>query len=65
MTFRKLAINNVIGNKDKYISFFSEQCFFSVMVFFVYASVIFHPGIHAGQIMGGQAVALAWWPVKL
>ncbi|WP_028560223.1 FtsX-like permease family protein [Paenibacillus pinihumi] len=58
MTFRKLAINNVIGNKDKYISFFLSSVF-SVMVFFVYASVIFHPGIHAGQIMGGQAVALA------
>ncbi|CAM3622880.1 MULTISPECIES: ABC transporter permease [Brevibacillus] len=44
MTFRQFAFNNVSRNKRTYAAFFLSSVF-SVMIFFVYAMFIFHPGI--------------------
>lgn len=44
MTFRQFAFNNVARNKRTYAAFFLSSVF-SVMIFFVYAMFIFHPGI--------------------
>ncbi|WP_085524207.1 ABC transporter permease [Tuberibacillus sp. Marseille-P3662] len=49
MTFRRFAINNVLRNKRTYAAYFLSSAL-SVMVFFVYALFIFHPGIGEGTI---------------
>lgn len=58
MKFRQLAISNMLGNRHQYSAFFFSSVF-AVMVFFVYASFIFHPDVRGGNIFGGQAVAVA------
>lgn len=47
MTFRRFAINNVFRNKRTYAAYFCSSAF-SVMIFFVYAMFIFHPGVEEG-----------------
>ncbi|MCM3651422.1 FtsX-like permease family protein [Metabacillus litoralis] len=47
MTFRQFAYRNVIRNKRTYAAYFLSSAF-SVMIFFVYALFIFHPGIQHG-----------------
>ncbi|NMM54710.1 ABC transporter permease [Paenibacillus aquistagni] len=44
MTFRQFAFNNVIRNKRIYVAHFLSSAF-SVMVFFVYALLLFHPDL--------------------
>lgn len=44
MTFRQFAFNNVKRNTRAYLSYFLS-CMFAVIVFFMYAVVIFHPQI--------------------
>ncbi|MCG7409622.1 ABC transporter permease [Paenibacillus sp. ACRRX] len=44
MTFRQFAFNNVIRNKRIYLAHFLSSSF-SVMVFFVYALLLFHPNL--------------------
>ncbi|MBR7795270.1 FtsX-like permease family protein [Agaribacter marinus] len=44
MTFRQFAFNNVKRNTRTYLSYFLS-CMFAVIVFFMYAVVIFHPKI--------------------
>ncbi|MGM0877187.1 MAG: FtsX-like permease family protein [Bacillota bacterium] len=47
MTFPQFAYRNVIRNKRTYAAYFLSSAF-SVMIFFVYALFIFHPGIQKG-----------------
>ncbi|GGE34937.1 ABC transporter permease [Pullulanibacillus camelliae] len=47
MTFRQFAIYNVVRNKRTYAAYFLSSAF-SVLVFFVYALFIFHPGVNEG-----------------
>lgn len=47
MTFRQFAYRNVTRNKRTYAAYFFCSAF-SVMIFFVYALFIFHPGIQHG-----------------
>ena len=47
MTFRQFAYRNVTRNKRTYAAYFLSSAF-SVMIFFVYALFIFHPGIQKG-----------------
>ncbi len=47
MTFRQFAFNNVFRNKRTYAAYFLSSAF-SVMVFFVYAMFVFHPGVEQG-----------------
>ncbi|MCP8969335.1 ABC transporter permease [Ectobacillus ponti] len=47
MTFRQLACNNVLRNKRTYAAYFFSSAL-SVMIFFLYAVFIFHPGIAQG-----------------
>ena len=44
MTFRQFAYHNVIRNSRVYAAFFMASIF-SVMVFFVYSMLMFHPNI--------------------
>lgn len=57
MTFRQFACNNVIRNKRTYAAFFLSSVF-SVMIFFVYAMFIFHPGIADEEIHGSVATGM-------
>ncbi|WMX58182.1 FtsX-like permease family protein [Peribacillus sp. R9-11] len=44
MTFRQFAFNNIIRNKRTYVAHFLSSAF-SVMVFFIYALLVFHPDL--------------------
>ncbi|MGG6311986.1 ABC transporter permease [Paenibacillus macerans] len=44
MTFRQFAFNNVLRNKRTYAAYFLSSSF-SVMIFFVCALFLFHPGL--------------------
>ena len=57
MTFRQFAYNNVWRNKRTYAAFFFSSVF-SVMIFFVYAMFIFHPGIDSEAIHGSVATGM-------
>ncbi|QRG68198.1 FtsX-like permease family protein [Brevibacillus choshinensis] len=57
MTFRQFACNNVLRNKRTYAAFFLSSVF-SVMIFFVYAMFIFHPGIADEEIHGSVATGM-------
>ncbi|WEG11837.1 FtsX-like permease family protein [Pullulanibacillus sp. KACC 23026] len=58
MTFRGLAIKNVTGNWHQYTAFFLS-CTFSVMIFAMFASFIYHPDVVNGHIQGGKNVRIA------
>lgn len=55
MTFRHLALSNVKGNWHRYIAFYLS-CTFSVMIFYIFASFIYHPDVVHGHIRGGANV---------
>ena len=44
MTFRQFAYRNVVRNRRIYAAFFMASVF-SVMVFFLYSMLLFHPSI--------------------
>ncbi|CAH1216578.1 ABC transporter permease [Paenibacillus sp. JJ-223] len=47
MNFRQFAINNVVRNKRIYLAHFLSSTF-SVMIFFTYALLLFHPDLKSG-----------------
>ncbi|MGD7009294.1 FtsX-like permease family protein [Metabacillus sp. 84] len=49
MTFRKLALNNVLRNWRTYAAYFLSSAF-SVFVFFIYAVLAFHPELTASRL---------------
>ena len=49
MNFRQLALNNVKGNWRNYKAFLISSCL-SILVFFMYASFIYHPDVMSGNI---------------
>lgn len=49
MNFRQLALNNVKGNWRNYKAFLISSCL-SIVVFFMYASFIYHPDVVGGNI---------------
>ncbi|MED4652416.1 ABC transporter permease [Bacillus pseudomycoides] len=49
MNFRQLALNNVKGNWRNYRAFLISSCL-SILVFFMYASFIYHPDVVSGNI---------------
>ncbi|WP_213423872.1 FtsX-like permease family protein [Bhargavaea massiliensis] len=51
MTFRQFAYRNVVRNRRIYAAFFLASVF-SVMVFFLYSMLMFHPGIGERFITG-------------
>lgn len=55
MRFRHLALKNVRGNWHRYIAFFLS-CVFSVTIFYIFASFIYHPDVQNGHIEGGEKV---------
>ncbi|WP_274364023.1 FtsX-like permease family protein [Paenibacillus thermotolerans] len=58
MTFRQLALSNIRGGWRRYAAFFFSSAA-SVLIFYLFASFIFHPDVRNGQIYGGQAVGQA------
>lgn len=50
MKFRHLALSNVRGNWHQYIAFFLSSVF-SVLIFFMFAQFIYHPGVVNGTIV--------------
>ncbi|CAH1190020.1 ABC transporter permease protein YxdM [Paenibacillus plantiphilus] len=55
MTFRSLALSGIRGNWRAYSAFFLSSVF-SVFVFYMYASFIFHPDVINGEIKGAGSV---------
>ncbi|WP_374020320.1 FtsX-like permease family protein [Paenibacillus thiaminolyticus] len=55
MTYRQLAINNIKGSWHRYGAYFLS-CVFAVMIFFVYASIIYHPEVADGKIQESDYV---------
>lgn len=64
MTFPQFVFRNVVRNKRTYAAYFFSSAF-SVLIFFVYALFIFHPGIKEGvtavvavQLIGAAEVLM-------
>ncbi|KPV58049.1 ABC transporter permease [Paenibacillus sp. A3] len=55
MNFRQLALKNIQGNWHRYIAFFLSSAF-SVMVFYMFGSFIYHPEIANGNIKAASMV---------
>ncbi|MED3687333.1 ABC transporter permease [Peribacillus butanolivorans] len=58
MNLRHLAKRNIQGNTQRYLAYFFSIVF-SVSIFFIYASFIFHPEVVNANISGGQIVRVA------
>lgn len=58
MNFRHLALKNIKGNWRSYKAFLYSSIF-SIIIFFMYASFIYHPNVVNGQMRGQVRDALA------
>ncbi len=58
MTFRQFALRNVTRNKRTYAAYFFSSAF-SVMIFFVFAMFVFHPGLQKGEIGSTAAYTMS------
>ncbi|NMO97403.1 ABC transporter permease [Paenibacillus lemnae] len=56
MNFRQFALNNVLRSKRTYIAHFMSSAF-SVMVFFIYAMLAFHPNLENGIMSSSGTVS--------
>ncbi|MBR2563119.1 MAG: ABC transporter permease [Paenibacillus sp.] len=57
MNFRQFAINNVVRNKRIYLAHFLSSTF-SVMIFFIYALLLFHPDLKDGLKGSSETVTV-------
>ncbi|CAM4313905.1 putative ABC transport system permease protein [Paenibacillus endophyticus] len=57
MTFRSLALSNIRGNWRSYSAFFLSSVF-SVMIFYIYAAFLYHPGVESGHIMAASKIRM-------
>ncbi|WP_068773855.1 ABC transporter permease [Paenibacillus sp. FJAT-26967] len=55
MNFRQLALKNIRGNWHQYGAFFWSSVF-SVMIFYMYSSFIFHPDVINGKMPGASQI---------
>ncbi|WP_028545912.1 FtsX-like permease family protein [Paenibacillus taiwanensis] len=64
MNFRQFAFNNVFRNKRTYAAYFLSSAF-SVMIFFIYSVIAFHPEMQEGMVvnLASQAMKIAQWIV--
>ncbi|MFC4775587.1 FtsX-like permease family protein [Paenibacillus sp. GCM10023252] len=58
MNFRSLAMSNIRGNWRAYSAFFLSSVF-SVLIFYIYASFLYHPDVLSGVIVGANKVRKA------
>lgn len=58
MTFRQFAYSHVLRNKRTYAAYFLSSAF-SVMIFFVCAVFLFHPGLRQEMVYSSAVLALA------
>ncbi|PGC92557.1 FtsX-like permease family protein [Bacillus toyonensis] len=58
MTFRQFAFNNIFRNKRTYAAHFLS-CTFSIMIFFTYALLLFHPDLQ-GELKSTSATISAF-----
>ncbi|MGH1287819.1 FtsX-like permease family protein [Bacillus toyonensis] len=56
MNFRQLACNNVMRSKRTYAAHFLSSTF-SIMIFFTYALLLFHPDLQGGLTSGSATMA--------
>ncbi|WP_314066928.1 ABC transporter permease [uncultured Vagococcus sp.] len=56
MNFKQLVIRNVLRNGRAYASYFLSSLF-SVMVFFIFALLYFHPELQKSMIASGEALS--------
>ncbi|KKO51453.1 FtsX-like permease family protein [Paenibacillus sp. DMB20] len=57
MNFRQFAINNVLRSKRTYIAHFLSSAF-SVMIFFTYALLAFHPNLENGIVSSSGTMSM-------
>ncbi|MGG4107812.1 ABC transporter permease [Paenibacillus lautus] len=57
MNFRQFAINNVLRSKRTYIAHFLSSAF-SVMIFFTYGLLSFHPQLKDGLVSSSDTISL-------
>lgn len=57
MRFHDLVFNNIKGNAYKYVMYFLSSVF-TVMLFFIFASFVFHPNVVQGEILSVVRQAL-------
>lgn len=64
MTFLQFAYKNVIRNKRAYLAFFLSSSF-SVMIFFTFAMLLFHPALEKGYLnnIAKRGLAAAEWMI--
>ncbi|ALC82903.1 MULTISPECIES: FtsX-like permease family protein [Bacillus] len=55
MNMRVIARKNVLGNLQRYLAYFLS-CVFSVTIFFIFSSFIFHPDVNPENIYGAGLV---------
>ncbi|BCE04541.1 FtsX-like permease family protein [Bacillus paralicheniformis] len=62
MTFLQFAYKNVVRNKRAYLAFFLSSAF-SVMVFFTFAMLLFHPALEKGYLntIAKRGLSVAEW----
>lgn len=57
MNFRQFAVNNVIRSKRTYIAHFMSSAF-SVMIFFIYALLSYHPSLSEGIVSSSGTLSM-------
>ncbi|MDI3410782.1 hypothetical protein QKW52_12770 [Bacillus sonorensis] len=55
MNMRVIARKNIQGNIQRYLAYFLS-CVFTVSVFFIFSSFIYHPDVTEDNIYGGETV---------
>ncbi|MBA2937168.1 ABC transporter permease [Paenibacillus sp. CGMCC 1.16610] len=56
MNFRQFAIHNVVRNKKIYMAHFLSSAF-SVMIFFIFALLMFHPDLEGGLVSSSGTIS--------
>ena len=64
MTFLQFAYKNVVRNKRAYLAFFLSSAF-SVMIFFTFAMLLFHPALEKGYLnnIAKRGLTVAEWMI--
>lgn len=64
MNMRTIARKNVQGNLQRYLAYFLS-CVFTVSVFFIFSSFIYHPDVTEDNIYGGETVKVCLYAAEV
>ncbi|NPC94255.1 FtsX-like permease family protein [Bacillus sp. WMMC1349] len=64
MNMKVIARKNVQGNLQRYLAYFLS-CVFTVSVFFIFSSFIYHPDVTEDKIYGGGAVKICLYAAEV